>query len=103
MKTISARDVTRMAVTALLLGLAACSSNSRSPSSGAATATSGSTAAAGPGMDEAQVLKDLRDHGYDNVSNLHRSGSDWRGSAVDNTGAPVQFDVDPQGLIAIVQ
>ena len=63
--------------------------------------TSGSSKA--PKMSESQVRRDLQDHGYSNVSNLQRSGADWTGSAVDNTGRPVNFDVDDYGVIVIVQ
>ena len=92
-----------IAALALPLGLPACSSTSH-PSAADKTpsAASGSSTARAP-LSESQIRDGLSDHGYSNISNLHKAGNDWTGSAVDSTGKPVVFDVDDYGVIVIVQ
>lgn len=97
-----------VAAIVLLSGLTACSwmnrdrnqsarSSDTGTSSAAAAPTSGSSA-----MNESQARQNLRDHGYGNVSNLHRSGDDWVGTATNNNGQPVNFDMNPAGIIVIM-
>jgi hypothetical protein len=87
-----------LAVAALVLVFALPACSSRMSASGSNTAASGSST---PAMDESQVRKDLSDHGYSNVSNLHRMPDTWAGSAVDNSGKPVNLDVDEYGVILV--
>ncbi len=99
------------AAVALLAGLTGCSSTDMdqgqsarsSDTTGSAAATMPSTGGSGSSMtSEAQVRQNLRDHGYSNLSNLQRSGDDWIGTATDSSGNPVNFDVNPSGVIVIM-
>ena len=96
------RASVRLLAVALLLSLPACSSRSPTGTSAHSGDTGSAAGLATPAMNEAQVGQDLKDHGYSNVSKLHRSGNDWAGSAVDATGKPVDFDVDQFEVIVIV-
>ena len=49
-------------------------------------------------MDETQVTHLLNQNGYRNITNLHKNGSDWVGSA-DKDGASLTFDIDKDGQI----
>jgi hypothetical protein len=90
---------------AVLIGLAGChswrSGSTQTGDSGSSMQSS-ATGSSTRSMNESQVRRDLSDHGYNNVSSLHQSGSDWVGSATDTTGQPVNFDVDDQGVIVII-
>ncbi|HEX7968007.1 MAG TPA: hypothetical protein VF502_07295 [Stellaceae bacterium] len=99
-----------VAAIVLLSGLAACSWMEGKRSSNSQTSY-GSTSASPPStssmsgssvMNESQARQNLRAHGYGNVSNLHRSGDDWVGTATDNSGQPVNFDMNPAGVIAVM-
>ena len=86
-----------MTGTLLVLSLSACSSMF---GSGTGTSTpAGYAGSSAPVMNEAQITRDLQDHGYSNVSNLHKSGNDWVGSAANSSGQSVDFDVDQYGVI----
>lgn len=104
-----------VAAIVLLSGLTACSwmnrdrdQSARSSDTGtssaaaAPTSGSGSSMSGSSAMNESQARQNLRDHGYGNVSNLHRSGDDWVGTATDSSGAPVNFDMNPAGIIVIM-
>ncbi len=95
-----------MAAAVILIALSGCSSwrsgsSNWSGASGSST-QSGATSSPTHAMSESQVRQDLGEHGYSNVSGLHRSGNDWTGAAVDSSGQPVNFDVDEQGVIVII-
>ena len=49
-------------------------------------------------MDQEQVTQLLNQHGFVDISNLHRNGSDWVGSA-SRDGQAVGFDIDKHGNI----
>ena len=70
-----------------LFGLAACA-HEHTKSEYVGTAT----------MDQDQVRQLLNQHGFVDVSNLHRNGSDWVGSA-SRDGQAVGFDIDKKGTI----
>ncbi len=78
---------TAFAISALMLGLTACSSESTQ------TSYVGTSS-----MDAAQVQQLLRNQGYTDISNLHKNGNDWVGSALAN-GRPVAFDIDQNGVV----
>ncbi len=94
----------------LLAGLAACSSRGGGQSGGAQPSYGSTGSATAPGtatsgtsvMNEAQARQNLSDHGYSNVANLHRAGDDWVGTAIDSSGKPVNFDINPAGNIVIM-
>ena len=86
--------VTAIVASALVLGLAACSSFG----SGAKEQTS---YAGTSSMSAVQIDQLLRGQGYRDISNLHRNGPDWVGSAVNANGAAVNFDIDPGGTVHI--
>ncbi len=103
------------AAAALLAGFAACSGPDRNPGQGALSSDTGGSAAAAtstsgadatmsgaPSLSEAEVRQSLGDHGYGNVANLHRSGDDWLGTATDSSGQPVNFDMNPSGILVIM-
>ena len=70
-----------------LFGLAACShEHTKSEYMGTAA------------MDQEQVMQLLNQHGFVDISNLHRNGSDWVGSA-SRDGQAVGFDIDKSGTI----
>lgn len=50
-------------------------------------------------LDQDQVTQLLNQHGYANVTGLHKNGPDWIGSAINNTGQTVNFDIDKDGTI----
>ncbi len=100
---------------ALFAGLAACSGTDRNPgqgvrpsdTSGTATTTpagenAGSSSAATSSLSEAEVRQSLSEHGYGNVANLHRAGDDWVGTATDSDGQPVNFDMNPGGILVVM-
>lgn len=73
---------------AVALSLAACATHERTR-----------TAYVGTGsLDESQVTQLLNNDGYHDVTNLHKNGQDWVGSAT-KSGNPVDFDIDPTGTI----
>jgi len=49
-------------------------------------------------LDESQVTQLLNSNGYHDVTNLHKNGQDWVGSAT-KSGNPVNFDIDAAGTI----
>ncbi len=49
-------------------------------------------------LSEQQVTDILNRAGYQDVTNLHKNGSDWVGSAT-HDGSPVNFDIDKDGTI----
>ncbi len=49
-------------------------------------------------MDQSQVMQLLNQHGYVDISNLHKNGPDWVGSA-SKDGQAVSFDIDKHGTI----
>lgn len=89
--------VPTIAAVAVLCSLAACSSMSDGARGDGAISGSSTSS-----MSEARVRQDLSDHGYTNVSDLHRSGDGWAGSAVDSTGKSVNVDVDHLGAILVL-
>lgn len=84
-----------MTGTVLVLTLSACSSMFGSERSTPVEYAGSSV----PVMNETQITRDLQDHGYSNISNLHKSGNDWVGSAASKSGQSVDFDVDEHGVI----
>ena len=98
--TMRSRSV--MAAAVLLIGLSGCHSWESGSSTQSSDAGSSLQSGAPGKMSEAQAREDLGNHGYSNVSDMHRSGNDWMGSAIDSSGKPVNFDVDEQGVIVII-
>lgn len=49
-------------------------------------------------MDQDQVMQILNQRGFVDISNLHKNGDDWVGSA-SKDGQPVNFDIDKSGNI----
>jgi hypothetical protein len=49
-------------------------------------------------MDQDQVAQLLTKQGYTGITNLHKNGSDWVGSA-DKDGQVVDFDIDKAGNV----
>ena len=49
-------------------------------------------------MDQEQVMQLLNQHGFVDISNLHKNGADWVGSA-SKDGQAVSFDIDKRGTI----
>jgi len=49
-------------------------------------------------MDEAQVTQLLDQQGFHDITNLHKNGPDWVGSAT-KSGNAVNFDIDKAGNI----
>jgi hypothetical protein len=49
-------------------------------------------------MDQSQVMQLLNQNGYQEVTNLHKNGPNWVGSAAKD-GAAVTFDIDKDGKI----
>lgn len=102
------RSLPVITAAALVIGLSGCSSwksgsSTRSSDSGSPTQSGLQSGGTGSSrMSESQVRQDLKDHGYSNLSGLHQSGNDWMGSATDSSGAPVNFDIDPGGVIVII-
>jgi len=88
---------TTVAAIALVSGMSACSSGP-SPSPGGGTVTPVPV----PLPTEGQARQNLSDHGYTNISALHRSATGWDGSALDGTGKPVNVHLDDFGAILIV-
>jgi hypothetical protein len=78
---------------AFMLGLAACSFGS--PSS--ETTKNGYVGTSS--MNAGQVTQLLHNQGYTGISNLHKNGNDWVGSAVGTNGTSVDFDIDQAGVI----
>ncbi len=88
-----------IAAAILVMGLAACSSgNGEDTSTATPAASAGSSVQP---MDQQQVTQELEDRGYTNIANLRHSGGDWTGSAVNEQGQGVNFDVDPYGAIHV--
>ena len=81
--------------TALVASLAACSSLYGSDSSPTTKTSYVGTSSMGP----TEVGQLLRNNGYSHISNLHKNGADWIGSAVNQSGKPVAFDVDQNGVV----
>ena len=50
-------------------------------------------------MDDNHIAQLLSDRGYNHITNLHKNGSDWVGSATNQNGQPVNFDIDKDGNI----
>jgi hypothetical protein len=50
-------------------------------------------------MDRAQVTRLLNEHGYTHIRGLHKNGTDWLGSAMNEAGQQVNFDIDKAGTI----
>jgi hypothetical protein len=71
-----------------LLVLSACAGREAVKSSYVGTAS----------MDENQVTQLLNQQGYTDVTNLHKNGPDWIGSA-SKDGQVVTFDIDKGGNI----
>ena len=78
----------------LVASLAACSSLYGSDSPTTKTSYVG-TSSMGP----TEVAQLLRNNGYSDIANLHKNGADWIGSAVNQSGKPVAFDVDQNGVV----
>ena len=49
-------------------------------------------------MDESQVMQLLNQNGYQEVTNLHKNGANWVGSA-EKDGTAVAFDINKDGKI----
>jgi hypothetical protein len=49
-------------------------------------------------MDQEQVAQLLAKRGYTDITNLHKNGPDWVGSA-DKDGQVVNFDIDKDGNV----
>ena len=49
-------------------------------------------------MDQDQVTQLLNKQGYTNITNLHKNGPDWVGSA-NKDGQMVNFDIDKNGNV----
>lgn len=81
------RRIIMLSTAAALLGLAACS-HEHVKSEYVGTAS----------MDEEQVMQLLNQHGFTDISNLHKNGADWVGSA-SKDGQAVGFDIDKSGTI----
>ena len=73
---------------AVVLALAACSTHERTRNDYVGTSS----------LDESQVTQLLNSNGYHDVTNLHKNGQDWVGSAT-KSGNPVNFDIDASGMI----
>jgi len=52
-------------------------------------------------MDQQETVEELENQGYTNINNLRQSGNDWTGSATNDRGDGVNFDVDPYGAIHV--
>lgn len=50
-------------------------------------------------LNQDQVTRLLNEQGYQDISGLHKNGSDWIGSAVNKDGQEVNFDIDKGGTI----
>ena len=50
-------------------------------------------------LNQDQVTRLLNDQGYTNITGLHKNGNDWIGSAVNEDGQQVNFDIDKGGTI----
>lgn len=50
-------------------------------------------------LNQDQVTQLLNEQGYTEVTGLHKNGTDWVGSAVNNDGRQVNFDIDKGGTI----
>lgn len=50
-------------------------------------------------LDQDQVTQLLTQQGYTDITGLHKNGNDWIGSAMDNSGQQVNFDIDKGGTI----
>ncbi|HJS89509.1 MAG TPA: hypothetical protein VJ738_06030 [Steroidobacteraceae bacterium] len=50
-------------------------------------------------LNQDQVTRLLNEQGYTDVTGLHKNGTDWVGSAVNNDGQQVNFDIDKDGTI----
>lgn len=75
----------------LAVGLSACSMF------GGARTQSGYV---GPSaMNQDQVTRLLNEQGYAGITGLHKNGTDWIGSATDQSGRQVNFDIDKGGQI----
>lgn len=89
------RTVGVFLMTATFLALGGCSLLDHSSAS-----ENVRTAYAGPAsMTADQVRQLLHNQGYTHVTNLHRNGDDWLGSATTSGGAHVNFDMDKNGVI----
>lgn len=81
-------NVAGAALLACLLTLSACSGREKVRSDYIGTAS----------MDQDQVTQLLAQGGYQDITNLHKNGRDWVGSATKD-GSPVNFDIDKDGTI----
>jgi hypothetical protein len=50
-------------------------------------------------LNQDQVTRLLNEQGYQDVTDLHKNGSDWIGSATNKDGQEVNFDIDKDGTI----
>ena len=50
-------------------------------------------------LNQDQVTRLLNEQGYQDVTGLHKNGSDWIGSATNKEGQEVNFDIDKDGTI----
>jgi len=71
-----------------MLGLAGCDTHEDVKSSYVGTSS----------MDQAQVTQLLNQQGFRDITNLHKNGPDWIGSATKG-GNAVNFDIDKAGTI----
>jgi hypothetical protein len=95
---VTMEEAMRLAFMALALLSVAASCSSRTGSPTGNTPASGS---ARPAVSESQARKELSDHGYGSVFNLHPSGDSWAGSAVDSDGKPIIFQVNENGVAVV--
>ena len=86
-----------LAAAAALIALPACSSTS-----GFASRDEASSGSSTPTVSESRVRKNLGEHGYSNISDLHETSNGWSGAAIDASGKPVDFNVDHLGAILVV-
>jgi len=79
--------ITAILCCSVLLGLGACSGERvKSDYVGPAA------------MTQDQVVQLLNEHGYNEITGLHKNGEDWVGSGYKD-GQPVNFDIDKKGTI----
>ncbi len=76
---------------ALSIGLSACSMFGGERTHSGYVGTSA--------MNQNQVTRLLNEQGYQDITGLHKNGTDWIGSATDQSGRQVNFDIDKDGTI----
>jgi hypothetical protein len=82
------RNASAILLLVAALALAACSGRESVKSNYIGTAS----------MDQDQVTALLSQNGYQDITNLHKNGQDWVGSATKD-GSPVNFDIGKDGNI----